>query len=224
MATSQNRRATHSVLATILILSYCAGAWGVEFAGGTGTRNDPYQIATAEQLTAIGFDPALLDKHFVLVKDIDLAPNLPGGRVFPHSPIAPCGPQPQVRPPSKPPERDYGSFTGVFDGDGHIIQNLVIQAENEGLAGLFAHVSGAGEIRDLGLEGVSIQRAVAGDLAFVSGGLVAVNESGTILRLLRNWDHRRAAADRDCPAVEEKSRPLPRAATRSADSSASTTG
>ncbi|MFB0524552.1 MAG: hypothetical protein ACETVZ_03365, partial [Phycisphaerae bacterium] len=40
-----------------------------EFAGGTGEPNAPYQIATAEQLTSIGSDPSLLDKHFILVND-----------------------------------------------------------------------------------------------------------------------------------------------------------
>jgi len=38
-----------------------------EFAGGTGEPNDPYQIATVEQLISIGSDPNLLSKHFVLV-------------------------------------------------------------------------------------------------------------------------------------------------------------
>lgn len=182
MASLGKRRTVHSVLAAVLVLGYCATTWGVEFAGGTGMSDDPYQIVTAEQLTVIGFDPALLDKHFVLVNDIDLDPNLPGGQVFPRSPIAPYGPQPLFRPPSKPPELPYGSFTGVFDGDGHIIRNMVIHAENEAMAGLFGHVSGAGEIRDLGLEGIRIQRSLAGDPAFVSGCLVGVNEGGTILR------------------------------------------
>ena len=35
------------------------------FAGGTGEPNDPYQIATADQLISIGSDPNLLDKHYL---------------------------------------------------------------------------------------------------------------------------------------------------------------
>ena len=125
----------------------------------------------------------MLDKHFVLVNDIDLDPNLPGrAGVLAELDRDPAGAQASSATAQQAAGRDYGSFTGVFDGDGHIIRNLVIHAENEGMAGLFGHVSGAGEIRDLGLEGVRIQRSSAGESAFVAGGLVAVNEGGTILR------------------------------------------
>jgi len=40
------------------------------FAGGAGTPDDPFQIATVEQLQAID-DTLWLDKHFVQVQDID---------------------------------------------------------------------------------------------------------------------------------------------------------
>ena len=76
------------VFVAIVWLSLNGGAGAVEFAGGTGTADDPYQIATADQLIAIGSDPNLLDKCFVLVADIDLDPNLPGGRIFSEAVIA----------------------------------------------------------------------------------------------------------------------------------------
>lgn len=59
------------------------------FAGGTGEPNDPYQIATAEQLLSIGSDPNLLDKCFILVNDIDLDPNVTGIGPFTQALIAP---------------------------------------------------------------------------------------------------------------------------------------
>lgn len=59
------------------------------FAGGTGEAGDPYRIAAAEQLLAIETDPSFLEKCFVLVADIDLDPNLPGGRAFDAALIAP---------------------------------------------------------------------------------------------------------------------------------------
>ena len=84
---------TYRLLAgTVVLLSFWAGllpAQPYHFAGGTGEPNDPYQIATAEQLISIGSDPNLLDKHFILLNDIDLDPNLPGGRVFTQAVIAP---------------------------------------------------------------------------------------------------------------------------------------
>ena len=75
---------TAAIVVTFWSLWTCHAA---DFAGGTGEPNDPYQIATAEQLISIGSDPNLLDKHFVLINDIDLDPNLPGGQVFPRAVI-----------------------------------------------------------------------------------------------------------------------------------------
>jgi hypothetical protein len=71
----------------------------IEFAGGTGEPNNPYQIATAEQLQAIG-DSTLEDKCFILVADIDLDPNLPGNEIVV--------------------DRSFISFfSGTLDGNGH---------------------------------------------------------------------------------------------------------
>jgi hypothetical protein len=135
------------VLVTVICLfvfhSQVAG-----FAGGTGTPDDPYQIATAEQLVSIGSNANLLDKHFVLVNDIDLDPNLPGGQVFTRAVIAP----------------DIDSaggfqgtaFTGSFDGNCHKIKNLHIHAVTAGYLGLFGCIEKGGCIRNLGLEDVSI--------------------------------------------------------------------
>lgn len=40
------------------------------FAGGSGTREDPYLIETADQLNAIRYG---LDRHYKLIADIDLS-------------------------------------------------------------------------------------------------------------------------------------------------------
>lgn len=181
MASSKNRQAVCRALAVILILGYCGAAWAIEFAGGMGTADNPYQIAAAEQLIGMGQDPSLYDKCFVLVADIDLDPNLPGGQVFARSLIAPYGPEPRAAPGKSPLKLPYGSFDGVFDGNGRVIRNLVIRAENEPAAGLFGYVGAGGRIRDLGLEGIDIQRSSVEELAFVAGSLVATNQGGTIL-------------------------------------------
>jgi len=49
-----------------------------KYSGGSGTPDDPYQIATAAYLIALGDTPEDYDKHFILTADIDLDPNLPG--------------------------------------------------------------------------------------------------------------------------------------------------
>ena len=99
------------VLTLLVALSVQAPGWSAEFDGGTGEAENPYRIATAEQLVSIGSDATLMDKHFVLLNDIDLDPNLPGGRVFDGAVIA----------------GDYANpFTGTLDGKGHRILNLTI--------------------------------------------------------------------------------------------------
>jgi hypothetical protein len=162
-------------------LSLCAAAVGllaptvraVEFAGGTGAPAAPYQIATAEQLVAIGDDPNLLDKYFVLVSDIDLDPNLPGGRVFTQAVIAY--------------ENDVFrtsriSYTGRFYGEGHTIRNLTIAGTGLQYFGLFGTIGSAGRVYDVVLQDVCITSAErAGGLAGLNrGGLVNCSVTGRI--------------------------------------------
>jgi hypothetical protein len=53
-----------------------------KYGGGSGTADDPYQIATPENLVALGESPEDYGRHFILVNDIDLDPNLPDGKAF----------------------------------------------------------------------------------------------------------------------------------------------
>ncbi len=150
------------------------------FAGGTGEPADPYRIATAEHLVSIGSDPNLLGKHFILINDIDLDPNLPGGKVFTRAVIAP---EPNIEKPF------HGVvFTGSFDGDGHRIRNLDIVGEavfdlrpfkpikTAFNLGLFDRIGESGYVRNLGLEHVSVKGP---DSSRYVGGIVGENV-GTI--------------------------------------------
>ena len=77
--------------ATILTLAICLIAIPAyaRYSGGTGEPNDPYQIATSEDLMLLGETPEDYDKHFILTDDIDLDPNLHGRKVFDRAVIAP---------------------------------------------------------------------------------------------------------------------------------------
>jgi hypothetical protein len=70
------------VLLSIFLFSRPAEA---KYGGGSGTADDPYQIATAAHLIALGETPEDYDKHFILTGDIDLA-----GHVFDKAVIAPA--------------------------------------------------------------------------------------------------------------------------------------
>ncbi len=133
-------------------LLICSLSMAVDFVGGTGDPNDPYQIATAEELMAIDDDPNLLDQCYILVDDIDLDPNLPGRRVFTWAVIA----------PDKTPYTRFDSleFNGCFDGNGHVISNLTIVGEpypGGCFLGLFGRIEESAEIFDLGLHDVHIE-------------------------------------------------------------------
>lgn len=155
----------HIALLTVC-LALQSSALAVDFAGGTGEPNDPYQIATAEQLTAIGSDPNLMDRNFVLVADIDLDPNLPGGRVFTDAVIA-------QDDSDGVGSHGGGSFDGVLDGRGYTISNLHIEGIHGYDTGLFGKLSGL--VRDLRLTDVVVSGSPCGAIA-------GLNHRGMILR------------------------------------------
>ncbi|HUT47614.1 MAG TPA: GLUG motif-containing protein, partial [Sedimentisphaerales bacterium] len=136
-----------------------------KYAGGTGEPNDPYEIATAEDLIALGETPEDYDKHFILIADIDLDPNLPGRKVFDKAVIA----------PDTNDTKDYFegvSFTGTFDGKSHVIGNLHIQGgDYMGYLGLFGKLDSGAMVSNLGLEAVDVNGT--GDYV---GGLVGQND------------------------------------------------
>ncbi|MHC4440625.1 MAG: hypothetical protein ACYS3S_25025, partial [Planctomycetota bacterium] len=150
----------------IVIMSYLilqSSALSAEFAGGTGEPNDPYQIATAEQLIAIGSDRDLLEKSFVLVADIDLDPNLPDGRVFTDALIA--------KDDSNSVNSHKGVFFhGVLDGQGHKIANLHIEGQHGYDAGLFGVLDGL--VKDLHLTDVVVSGTPCGAIAGMNGGMI----------------------------------------------------
>ncbi len=129
MTPSRGNLVMPSAFALVWGLVFCAAAGGVEFAGGTGGPNDPYLVATAEQLLSIGLSESLLDKHYLLVASIDLS-----GIILTEAPIS--------------------RFNGTFDGSGYTIRNLRI--EGEGGAGLFYMIRADAEVRNLGLVNVQI--------------------------------------------------------------------
>lgn len=167
----------------------------VEFAGGTGEPNDPYQIATAEQLISLGEDPNLYDKHFALVANIDLDPNLPGRRVFDGAVIA----SDLVDGVCRGPNYRGIPFTGSFDGRGHLIKNLVIKSRCGNYIGLFGVVNSGAHIINLGIENGFIQGAeniglVAGCCGantrivscYGNGCVVGARRAGGLVGSLRN--------------------------------------
>ena len=76
---SQGMRTVSKSVGTILVLlAVCLFGLPAyaKYSGGRGVPDDPYQIATAADLIALGETPTDYDKHFILTADIDLDPIL----------------------------------------------------------------------------------------------------------------------------------------------------
>lgn len=128
------------------------GVWtdyaATDFASGSGTEDDPYQIATAEQLAKLAKDvnTGVPDKshskeHFILTKDIDLSAHK----------WEPIGSGSQ--------KGSFHAFSGYFNGDGKKITGLYVDESNEkNSAGFFGNVSGY-RIENLRIENAYVKSA-----------------------------------------------------------------
>ena len=123
-----------------------------DFAGGNGSVDNPYEVATAEQLNNMR---NYLDSHFIQTADINLG-------VEPYNTGAGW----------EPIGNDWYQFTGTFDGNGKIISKLTIKSTGR-YVGLFGFTNGS-HIKNVKLEDVN----VTGD--YQVGGLVGDNKDGEI--------------------------------------------
>lgn len=96
--------------------------FSVNFAGGSGTEEDPYQVATAEQLDSVRYLPS---GYFLQVEDINLG-------VTPWNEGEGWEPIGNLNFP----------FTGSYDGGLCEIAGLTIQRPTENYVGLFGRVTG----------------------------------------------------------------------------------
>lgn len=102
----------------MLIMAFPAGVITVsaenttEFLGGAGTEESPYLISTKDHLNNVR---KYLDAHFLMVADIEFteADFAEGGAFYNNG----QGWEPIGKNVNSP-------FTGVFDGDGHIVSRL----------------------------------------------------------------------------------------------------
>jgi len=155
-----------------IILMLCSilqtSALSVEFSGGTGEPNDPYQIGTASDLILLGESPEHYNKHFILTANIDLDPNLPGGKVFDSAVIAPDANMVDWFFEGTP-------FFSVFNGNGNKILNFSCTSTGKDNVGLFGSVYLTAEIKDLGLINHNVDAGTGNHV----GSLVGFNR-GTI--------------------------------------------
>ena len=149
---------------TILLLStqeiwgktYSIDLYAQNYAGGSGTKNDPYLISNDMELAKLARDvnngntsQAFLGKYFKLTADIDLKNGIwmPIGKYY-----------------------NYGNgngnnrlFFGKFDGNGHVITNMHIQWEGTdawSAWGLFSTLQGSSSTNLTTVTNLIIENAV----------------------------------------------------------------
>ena len=116
------------LIAVFVLLPVFAAA---QFANGSGTEEDPYQVETLEQLQEIRNHT---DKHFIQIADIDASETAEwdDGKGF-----DPLG----------------GRF--YYDGQGYVISDLTINRADRNSVGLFGH-AGNSILKNIGLENADI--------------------------------------------------------------------
>jgi hypothetical protein len=123
-----------------IVLSLISFTQAAMYGGGSGTSEDPYQIWDPNQMNTIGLNPSDWGSHFKLMADIDMS-NIVGNYIT--------------------------TFTGTFDGNGHVISNLTFTP--------FSSTNNA-IIMNLGIENITLFSAGGSD----AGGLVGYQCSVTI--------------------------------------------
>ena len=151
------------------------GSTAAAFAGGTGTAEDPYQIANGAQLaylaSSVNSGETYTGKNFVLTANIDL-------NGLPWTPIANSFSNALFG------GSDYRVFAGNFDGNGYTISKVCIGSETtpfeSDVFGLFGATEG--KISNLNLDTVSIHgvaKIASGYVVGIAGGLVG-SSAGSI--------------------------------------------
>jgi len=153
------------IFAVILLITFSSAGFAGTYSGGTGEPNNPYLIATAEDLNDIGNHPEDFDKHFLMVADINLADYT--GTQF--NIIAPDTDNGQPLFQGTP-------FTGTFDGNGHIVSNFTYTSTGTDYIALFGYVASPGEIKNLGMVDVNVDAGTG----YYVGGLVGLNDFGIV--------------------------------------------
>ncbi len=123
---------------------------GALLSGGDGSAGNPFLLASAADLVAfqslLAADASYRGLHYKLSADIDMS-SVPN--------FIPVGTSADSR------------FTGVFDGDGHVIRNLTVTSTSH--AALFGYLGGT--VKNLSMGGAKI-RSTGGNYAGVVAAVV----------------------------------------------------
>ena len=185
----------------LFVFMLVSSVFGGVYSGGAGEPNEPFIIASANDLQQIAYEPNDLDKCFKMVADVNLAEL---GRNF--DVIGS--------------DDWYTCFSGVFDGDGHTISNFKcdvcdVIGSSFGGVGVFYFIRGeTAEVKNLGIinadvnslsgyvrigtlaggvgEGAKVTNCYAENCSVKNGrevgGLVGVSDEGVLSNCYTTWN------------------------------------
>ncbi|MBN1506531.1 MAG: hypothetical protein JW955_06780 [Sedimentisphaerales bacterium] len=151
----------------LIVVSFAGYRADARYGGGRGEPDDPYLIFTAEQMNDIGTEPNDWDKHFRLMVDIDLSALGPNQFNI----IGYWG---------KEGDALYDTpFTGVFDGNGHVIANLHCRSMDRNCVGIFGYIHGPdAQVVNVTLRDPNVH---AGTESYYTGSLVGLVRSCRVI-------------------------------------------
>lgn len=158
-----SRRNLKKYLAVAVL--FVVGVWLCEspvfgkYSGGTGEANDPYRIATAEDLNDIDNHPNDLNKHFIMVSDINLA--------------AYSGTKFNVIGQYSWWTSQGWAFDGIFDGNGHSIFNFSYNNKNQESVGIFGWAGPNSVIKNVYIKDANV-------IGYYWVGLLVASNEGTV--------------------------------------------
>lgn len=144
---------------TNITTTYAETDNGTTYAGGEGTKEDPYKIATLEQLRKLSETTSDWDKYFIQTADIDASDtknwNIGDHDSNPDTPDLPMGFSP-IGDNIEDGSRQQVTFTGDYNGQGYSIDQLYINRPEENYVGLFGHTYPSDSIQHLAVTNANI--------------------------------------------------------------------
>ena len=152
-------------LVLIGVLLVLTGAAYAQFAGGSGTEADPWQVSTVEHLYNVRnyLGSGNANKYFVQTADFDLG-------------VAPWNQGSGWEPIGN----NDSPFYGHYNGDNHTISNLFIYRFDNDYQGLFGNTFGS--IHNLGMENVAVvgHKFVGGLSGYNNGSIDNCHNTGNV--------------------------------------------
>jgi len=153
-------------LSLVVLFGFATGICLAKYSGGDGSEANPYRISNAQYMNDIGLHQEDWGSHFVMVNDINLAQFT--GTQFNIIGFLDAN---FIEPNHQP-------FTGIFDGNGHVIFDFTYHTDEDFGVGLFGFVEGPNAV----IKNLRMERCDVNSMdSYNVGCLLGANAEGAVL-------------------------------------------